>query len=95
MNHTNAQFFFPTTASIEAAKLIESQQKVEVVQVLTKADKARIIFKESYAQNPVPKREIIIKRFMTEAGLSKAGAGTYLQNMKKKAGYVNSKPVTA
>ena len=53
-----------------------------------KADKARAIFKECYAMPQVPQRKDIINRFVVEAGLTKAGAATYLQNMKKKAGLV-------
>lgn len=96
MKHTTEQFFFPTSASIEIEKQEKSQQEVVAAPVLTKADKARKIFTECYAQTPVPKREVIIKRFIEEAGLTKAGAGTYLQNMKNKAGItVHRTPVTA
>ena len=98
MNHTNAQFFFPTTASIEAAKLEQSQQEVVQVQPLTKAEKARKIFAEAYpdGKTTVMVRKDILARFINEAGLTKAGAGTYLQNMKDKAGItVKRTPVTA
>ena len=57
-----------------------------------KADKARAIFKEAYSMSPVPQRKDIINRFVVEAGLTKAGAATYLQNMKKKAGLVVARP---
>lgn len=61
-----------------------------------KSDKAREIFNQCYANfhtdpKSVPQRKDIIQRFVTEAGLTPAGAATYLQNMKKKAGLVASK----
>lgn len=61
-----------------------------------KADKAREIFNESYAKfhidpKSVPARKDIINRMVTEAGLTPAGAATYLQNFKKKAGLVAEK----
>ena len=72
-----------------------AQQNVTVTQsvtVLTKADKARTIFKEAYSMSPVPQRKDIINRMVVEAGLTKAGAATYLQNMKTKAGLVVARP---
>ena len=60
----------------------------QTVAALTKADKARTIFKEAYSMSPVPQRKDIINRMVVEAGLTKAGAATYLQNMKTKAGLV-------
>ena len=62
----------------------------------SKADKARQIFNESYA-NPaaIPQRKDIIARMVNEAGLTKAGAATYLQNFKSKAGLVQKKEVAA
>jgi hypothetical protein len=62
---------------------------------VNKAEKARAIFKECYAMPQVPQRKDIIARMVKEAGLTKAGAATYLQNMKTKAGLVvkrNSTP---
>jgi hypothetical protein len=73
-----------------------TQPEAIVTQVaVTKAEKARTIFKECYAMPQVPQRKDIIARMVTEAGLTKAGAATYLQNMKTKAGLVvkrNSTP---
>lgn len=37
-----------------------------------------------YSENPEAKRGDLILRFMTEAGLTKAGASTYVQNIRKK-----------
>ena len=60
----------------------------------TKATKARAIFNDCYkdAAN-VPQRKDIINRMIAEAGLTKAGAATYLQNFKSKAGLVAKKEV--
>ena len=70
---------------------------VKTVTAVTKADVARAIFNESYSMNPVPQRKDILNRFVEEAGLTKSGAATYLQNFKDKAGYSvkKVKPVTA
>ena len=95
----------PVTALVkyEAPKAIEPIVQVEVAPTVTttsavmstaptKADKARAIFKECYAMPQVPQRKDIINRMVAEAGLTKAGAATYLQNMKTKAGLVVSRP---
>ena len=70
-------------------------QQVEQVTpvVITKASVARTIFKEEMAKQSV--RKDIIARLINEAGLTKNGAATYLQNMKKKAGLVKSTKVVA
>lgn len=59
----------------------------------TKAAKAREIWNEEVTKlkGQCPVRSTTISRFQTEAGLTKAGAATYYQNYKKKAGFVNSK----
>ena len=67
----------------------------QTVVAATKADKARTIFKEAYSMSPVPQRKDIINRMVVEAGLTKAGAATYLQNMKTKAGLVVARPKSA
>lgn len=50
-----------------------------------KTDLAKSIYKEMMDQNngSHPKRGDVIKRFMSECGLSNAGASTYQYNMKK------------
>lgn len=55
---------------------------------VTKAGKARAIFAEAYpdGKTTTMQRKDILARFVNEAGLTKAGAGTYLQNFKNKAG---------
>jgi hypothetical protein len=49
----------------------------------TKVAKATAIYKKMYKKNGVERKHIIAK-FQSEAGLSKAGAGTYYNNIKKK-----------
>lgn len=61
-----------------------------------KSDKAREVFNDCYKSfhtdpKSVPARKDIIARLQAEAGLTHAGAATYLQNMKAKAGLVVSK----
>lgn len=57
--------------------------------VITKASLARGIFEEELKNGLV--RKDTINRLMGEANLTKAGAATYFQNMKKKAGLVVSR----
>lgn len=59
--------------------------------VEVKADKARVIFAEVYAMEQVPARKDIIARCVAEAGLTKAGAATYLQIYRKKNNMVATK----
>ena len=54
-------------------------------QGLNKAAIAREIFNSTPADTP---RKAVLERFMNEAHLTKAGAATYYQNMKKDAGQV-------
>lgn len=62
---------------------------------LSKAAHARAIFDEMYLTAVETKinmvRKDCIKRLMLEAGLTKNGAATYLQNIKSKNGLVNRK----
>ena len=74
-----------TAASNNAAA--PANKGPEVVTTATadnKAAKARAIFDECYKMNPVPQRKDIIARAVNEAGLTPAGAATYLQNYKTK-----------
>ena len=61
---------------------------IQAVAAATKADKARAVFADCYkdGKTTTVQRKDIIARLIGEAGLTKAGAGTYLQNMKDKAG---------
>jgi hypothetical protein len=56
-----------------------------------KADLARAIFAESYAASPVPARKDILARAQAEAGLTKAGSATYLQNYRNAKGMVTKR----
>lgn len=62
---------------------------------VTKADLARVIMKNMYLEGQnkgfVPARKDVISRLIKEAGLTQAGAATYLQNWKTKMGLVNHK----
>lgn len=60
-----------------------------------KADKARAIFAEMYAQSPVPARKDMLARVQAEAQLTKAGSATYLQNYKTKNNLVVKKAAAA
>lgn len=51
----------------------------------SKASVARQIFNSAAPDTP---RKDILARFQSDAGLTKAGAATYYQNMKKDAGMV-------
>lgn len=58
---------------------------------LNKADKARAIFGQMFAQSPRPARKDMIARAVAEAGLTQAGAATYLQNYKAKNNLVQKR----
>lgn len=61
----------------------------ETIQTQTSVNKSAIataIFDECYKMNPVPQRKDILARVKEAAGLTDAGAATYLQNYKKKHG---------
>jgi hypothetical protein len=66
------------TTSTEVVATVETK--------LTKADIGRTIFNEELPNGLV--RKTVIGRLIKEAQLTKAGAATYFQNMKKKAGLV-------
>ena len=57
---------------------------------ITKADLARQIFDEMYGQ-PGVRRKDILKAFEDKAGLTKNGANTYYQNIKKSKGLVKDR----
>ena len=75
-------------AAPQASAPAANSATITTAVAVNKADKARVIFAEAYAQSPVPQRKEIIGRMVAEAGLTKAGAATYLQNFKTKAGLV-------
>ncbi|MGZ8924381.1 MAG: hypothetical protein ACXW2E_00725 [Nitrososphaeraceae archaeon] len=81
-----------THNKVEQPTLQETLKTVEQATQSTiyKADLARKIFDEEYekAGNKNPKRSVVLARFVKEAGLTKKGAPTYLQTIKKKKGLV-------
>lgn len=70
---------------------VAAPELISTVKAETKADKARAIFNECYAQSPIPQRKDILARMQKEADLTPAGSATYLQNFKRVAGLVASK----
>lgn len=64
-------------------KLLTHQKQVVEEKKQTKANIARNIFNEMLETNQHLSRKEIILQFMEFAGLTKAGASTYLQNIKK------------
>lgn len=70
---------------------------VNTAAVITKADKARVVFAEAYpdGKTTTMQRKDIIAKLIVDAGLTKAGAGTYLQNFKSKAGIAVKREVVA
>ena len=67
----------PSTAGAETITTVAGKSKSQMAQA---------IFRECYAQTPVPQRKDIIARAMAETGLTQAGAATYLQNFKSANG---------
>lgn len=61
----------------------------------SKSQVAQAIFRECYAQTPVPQRKDIIARAIAATGLSPAGAATYLQNYKSKHGLTKTAQAAA
>jgi len=58
----------------------------EVVEVVvTKAEKALIIYNEEFAKGVDKLRARVIERFIKELDMGKPGSSTYFQNCKKKA----------
>jgi hypothetical protein len=68
----------PSEAKVKPAKV----EKVKEEKKPKKADAARAIFEETLGQE----RKVILDRFINEAGLTKAGANTYLANFRKATG---------
>ena len=66
---------------------------IQTQKSITKMDRAIEVFNDCYKDgvDKAPQRKDIIARLMNEANLTQNGAATYLQNMKKKAGLVESK----
>ena len=69
------------TSKTETAKETESKSKAKA----TKMDLAKDVFSRMYNKNGI-KRKDIIKAFIEDCGLTKAGAGTYYAKIKGNAG---------
>ena len=80
---------------IAAANTNTAAEVVQAPAAISKAQKANGIFKEMFALPQVPARKDMIKRAMSEAGLTEKGAATYLQNYKSKNGLVKKVAATA
>jgi hypothetical protein len=87
--------FKPMNWSVEETNFNFQPIKKEVKVVVKKSVQARIIFDEMEQQSinngTKMKRCDIIARFVAECDLTSNGAATYLQNIKKEKGLVNSK----
>lgn len=68
---------------LNAAALTGGSETVVTVAGESKAKKAKAIFKEMFAMQPVPARKDMINRAVAEADLTQQGAATYLQNYKR------------
>lgn len=75
-------------------QLEETKEMVQEAVKLSKSELARRIYSEveaaSAANNTEISRKEVIKRFMEEAGLSKPGAQTYYQNIRRSKGLIGS-----
>ena len=78
--------------NLEKAVIVNAAVAAPAVVVVadTKATKARAVFAQCYpdGKTTTMARKDIIAKLQADAGLTKAGAGTYLQNLKSKAGIV-------
>ncbi len=63
---------------------------VEAKLVETKADIARRVYDDFEAKNTPFVRKDVINAFMTVAGLSKKGASTYYQNIRRSKGLISA-----
>lgn len=91
----------PTTEQVlatveEAIDNVNTAQAAAVVATtVSKSKLAQAIFADELAKQTATGtamvRKDVLARFMNEAGLSKAGANTYYQNIREKAGLVTKK----
>lgn len=65
------------------SNVVVVEEVVEVV--VTKAEKALIIYNEEFAKGVDKLRARVIERFIKELDMGKPGSSTYFQNCKKKA----------
>lgn len=89
---TNAANKASTKVNLEKAVIVNNAAPAVAV-TITKADKAREVFAKAYpdGKTTTMQRKDIINLMISEAGLTKPGAATYLQNFKKKAGIVQER----
>lgn len=89
-----------TVAKIETPSIPKAQQtegtaakapRTATSRADSKAAKAQAIFDQFKNE----KRSVLMEKLMTEAGLTKNGANTYIYNMRKKAGMVTPRGTTA
>lgn len=71
--------------NMKTESTVDVVEVVEVEVVLTKADKALIIYNEEFAKGVDKLRARVIDRFIKELDMGKPGSSTYFQNCKKKA----------
>lgn len=87
---TQTQEVAPVVAATEEQLAVNETVVATVEHKVTKADLARAIYAEETGKGTT--RKDVIARMIVEAGLTKAGAGTYYQNFRNKAGLVIHKP---
>ncbi len=87
MSLTKAGFKYAYPGADKKQHTTTPNLKSRKVRTGTKAELARAVFDNRGDKS----RKVIISELITTAGLSKNGAATYLQNLKRKAGLINSK----
>jgi hypothetical protein len=73
---------------VESA-IVATETALEVVKV-NKAALAKTVFEEELAKGELVRKDVLA-RFISEVGLTKAGANTYFQNFRKSHGLVAAK----
>ena len=94
-NTTETVAEVPAVVAATEEQLTTNTEVMAAAEVhVVKADLGRTIFAEELAKGPLVRKDVIA-RLVGEAGLTKAGAATYYQNMKKKAGLVVARVAAA
>lgn len=78
----------PTTKTAKKATST-ANPKTRKVQTGTKTEAARAVFKEMHGKKDVQRKDIIAA--MVAIGLTKNGASTYIQNIKREMGLIAAK----
>ena len=81
VSHDESRQSSEDISKTETAKETETKSKAKT----TKMDLAKDVFGRMYGKNGI-KRKDIIKAFIEDCGLTKAGAGTYYAKIKGNAG---------